>query len=574
MRCCVAAILCFFGVAPSFAGDRCALVIGVHQYDRNQLRSLPYAESDAVAIADRLKAAGFRRVVLMTQTLGAKQAASLPTAKNIRESLEGFLDPKTWNEDDTALVVLSGHGVQFKENATSYFCPMDASLENKETLVSLQDIYGRLEKCPAAFRLLVADCCRNDPQSDFSRSRSTVDLESVTRPQQIKPPGGVAALFSCSEGERAFESEGLKKGIFTHFFLESLRNPKADTDDDGRIDLEELVRFTRRNVTDYVKNEFGEKTIQVPELLGKTRGTIFLVDVAGATAKPEGTVPRSAPAPTIRSALVDAEKAGEVWEGNGLKMKFCWCPAGEFKMGSPESEPGRARQRTEEQVDVELSGFWLGKFEVTQQEWKTITGTTLRDQAKKTSSSSGISGEGPDYPMYFVNHDEATEFAQKLTQQERTAGRLPATWEYRLPTEAQWEYGCRAGTTEATAFGNMLSGKQANFYCYFNPYNGAEKVKAKGQTTKVNEYSPNAWGLHDMHGNVQEWCRDWSRHRLPGGSDPEVVDKDTLYRVIRGGSWDLYGSYCRSAYRGGDRPTERSNRLGLRLAIVRLPPEP
>ena len=95
-----------------------------------------------------------------------------------------------------ALIVLLGHGVQFKGDAVNYYCPMDAKLEQKQTLVSIADVYRDLEKCPAAFKLLIADCCRNDPQSDFSLSRRTVELESVTRPQRVKPPGGVAAIVS------------------------------------------------------------------------------------------------------------------------------------------------------------------------------------------------------------------------------------------------------------------------------------------------------------------------------------------------------------------------------------------
>lgn len=292
------------------AGDRYALVIGVHQYDRNQLRSLPYAESDAVAVAGKLKDLGFRRVVLMTQTLGAKESRFLPTARNVRETLEGFLNPKVWSEDDTAVVVLSGHGVQFKNEAVSYFCPMDAELEKKETLIPIDSIYKQLEKCPAGFKLLIADCCRNDPQSDFSRARKEVDLESVTRPQRIKPPGGVAAFFSCSEGEKAFESPTLKKAIFTHFLLQGLSDPKSDLDRDGKVDLDELVRFTKRNVTDYVRDEFGEKTIQVPELVGKTRGLVPITEFskqAGGTTDPSPAGAADAPAkPATPAAIASA----------------------------------------------------------------------------------------------------------------------------------------------------------------------------------------------------------------------------------------------------------------------------
>lgn len=294
---------------PLVAGDRSALVIGVRQYDRNQLRNLPFAETDADAVAEKLKAIGFRRVVVMTQSRGAEEARFLPTAANIRKSIDGFLDPRVWEEDDTAVIVLAGHGVQFKGDSASWFCPMDAQLGDKKTLIGIDDIYQKLDRCPAAFKLLIADCCRDDPQSDFSRARSEVQLESVTRPQRAKPPGGVAAFFSCSAGERAYESPSLSRGVFTHFLLKGLSEPGADVDADGRVDFDELVRFTKRSVSDYVRDEFGESTIQVPEMVGRTRGLVPLADVrkSGSGSGNAQTPPRPAGQDTAR-----AKNAGTV----------------------------------------------------------------------------------------------------------------------------------------------------------------------------------------------------------------------------------------------------------------------
>jgi formylglycine-generating enzyme required for sulfatase activity len=180
--------------------------------------------------------------------------------------------------------------------------------------------------------------------------------------------------------------------------------------------------------------------------------------------------------------------------------------------------------------------------------------------------------------MYFVNHAEATAFCQKLTEQERQAGRLPRGWEYRLPTDAQWEYACRAGTKTATAFGNTLSNRQANFNGNY-PYNGAVKGPALGQMAEVGRYRPNAWGLYDMHGNAREWCRDCYQMKLPGGTDPEVMtnplrSNGEAERVLRGGSWQSYGEDCRSARRFGYAPASRDNGWGFRVAVVRTDPKP
>src|SRR5947209_1505302 len=119
--------------------------------------------------------------------------------------------------------------------------------------------------------LLLVDACRNDPQADNSRSRAEVKLESVTRPQRKLPPGGVAALFSCSAGEKAYESEELKHGVFFHHIIKGLQGD-ADLDKDGKVDLDELIRFTKKRVPDAVKEEYGPEVRQVPELRGSTRG--------------------------------------------------------------------------------------------------------------------------------------------------------------------------------------------------------------------------------------------------------------------------------------------------------------
>jgi formylglycine-generating enzyme required for sulfatase activity len=247
-------------------------------------------------------------------------------------------------------------------------------------------------------------------------------------------------------------------------------------------------------------------------------------------------------------------------------IALCWCPAGTFVMGSPRDEP--ERRPDEDQVAVTLShGFWTGKYEVTQAQWRRVVGMF---------PGPFTAGEGDDFPVYTINFAEAEGFCARLTEIAHASGELPREWEFRLPTEAQWEYACRAGTTTATPFGDKLSSKQANFQG--KPYNGAEEGPSLGRAAPVGSYRPNAWGLHDTLGNEFEWCRDWSHPTLPGGVDPDLYDaKDTaainkmgdVSRVRRGGCWADEGWPCRSAFRLRFEPERRHDHIGFRVVAVR-----
>jgi formylglycine-generating enzyme required for sulfatase activity len=234
-------------------------------------------------------------------------------------------------------------------------------------------------------------------------------------------------------------------------------------------------------------------------------------------------------------------------------------------MGSPPEEPDR--RPDENQVDVRLTqGFWIAKFETTQGQWKRVVGGFPQPQP---------SDEGDDFPVVWVSYIEANHFCMTLTEAARKAGELPTDWEFRLPTEAQWEYACRAGTTTATSFGDKLDSKQANFLGT-KPYNGAGEGPSLKRATPVGKYPANAWGLHDMHGNIFEWCRDWYHQRLPGGDDPDLsaiegtINRDgTFSRSRRGGAWNDDGKYLRSAMRLRYEPARRSDHIGFRVVAVR-----
>jgi formylglycine-generating enzyme required for sulfatase activity len=247
-------------------------------------------------------------------------------------------------------------------------------------------------------------------------------------------------------------------------------------------------------------------------------------------------------------------------------VKLCWCPPGKFTMGSQRNEP--ERRPDEGQVDVTLSkGFWMGKYEVTQGQWKRLFGELPGPLTAELRA-------GDNFPVGNVNYAEAEAFCRKLTDVGRSSGELPRGWEFRLPTEAQWEYACRAGTTTATAYGDQLSSTQANFQG--KPYNRAGRGPSLNRAAEVGSYPANAWGLHDMHGNIYEWCPDWYHQTLPGGLDPDLssvrgqMNRDTTYsRVRRGGAWCDDGEPCRSARRLRFEPERRYDHIGFRIVAVR-----
>ena len=230
--------------------------------------------------------------------------------------------------------------------------------------------------------------------------------------------------------------------------------------------------------------------------------------------------------------------------------RFVWLPAGTFTMGSPASEVDR-RSNEGPQTRVTLArGFYLGRYEVTQGEYLSVIG----------SNPSSFAGD-TNRPVEMVSWFDATNYCGRLTVAERTAGRLPAGWAYRLPTEAEWEYACRAGTTNRFYYGDDPGYTQLGNYAWYN-------ANSVSTTHPVGLKQPNRWGLYDMSGNIWEWCSDWYG-TYPGGSvtDPQGSVSGSG-RVLRGGSWDNAGDYCRSARRDYDPPTDRYSLIGFRVVLA------
>jgi formylglycine-generating enzyme required for sulfatase activity len=224
-------------------------------------------------------------------------------------------------------------------------------------------------------------------------------------------------------------------------------------------------------------------------------------------------------------------------------------PGGSFTMGSPDHEEDRGDGETQHEVTLSKP-FYCGKYEVTQGQWEQVMG----------SNPSYFKNAGREAPVEKVSWEDCQVYLGKLCQME---GVPKGT--YRLLTESEWEYACRAGTTTPFCYGDDLDSSLAN--CDGNhPYGNGPKGEYRKTSVRVGRFRPNGFGLYDMHGNVWEWCQDW-HGEYPGGPTRDPLGPASgVNRVIRGGSWRHVARYCRSAIRDRLTPDDRFYNLGLRLA--------
>lgn len=262
--------------------------------------------------------------------------------------------------------------------------------------------------------------------------------------------------------------------------------------------------------------------------------------------------------------------------GNGISLEMVEIPGGTFMMGSPGSEKGR-RGNESPQHEVTVPSFYMGKYEVTQAQWKAVAGLPKIARELKPEPSYF---KGDDLPVENVSWYDAVEFCARLS---KATGK-----EYRLPSEAEWEYACRAGTTTPFHFGKTITTELVNYngkYTYFN----SPKGKNREKTTPVGSFPPNAFGLCDLHGNLWEWCADTYMHKFvnawewctdidqdsyegaPTDGSAWMTGDDSEYSeyVLRGGSWANNPYGCRSAVRDKDMPSAHMIYIGFRCVASR-----
>jgi len=552
-------------------GKKYALLIAVDRYEKGSLLpGLPFPRRDMEELAKVFLEAGYDKddVIVMTKERGLEELDLMPTAKHIRNQLKLLLEPL--KPGDSVIVGLAGHGVMMlapplddpkgEPRPRSFFCSMDANLarKNLEKFVGFDELYNGLSTSKATVKLLMVDACRNELLAQPEARPGGIAL-----PSPPLPPASVAALFSCSEKEVSWEDKDLDggHGVFFHYVIEGLKG-KADEESrnpDRRVELDELYSYVKNNVPAFVARRHA--TAQFPRLLGNI-GPVALLDVA---------------TPSNPRSLT-----------NSIDMRLRLIQAGEFLMGSPDDDKDAAHdEKPQHRVRI-TRPFYLGVHEVTRDQFRRFVdeagyrteaekdgkgGYGWNEETKNFEQNPRYTWQNPgfeqtdDYPVVNVSWNDAVAFCKWLSDNEKTT--------YRLPTEAEWEYACRAGTTTRYSFGDDPKGLAAVGNIAdgtAEKYPGSGPIAARGgyvyYTAPVGRFQPNAFGLCDMHGNVWEWCSDWydadyyrqSRVDDPAGAEGAAV------RVIRGGSRGP--QYARSAYRHGTGPGDRHCFLGFRVARV------
>ncbi len=258
--------------------------------------------------------------------------------------------------------------------------------------------------------------------------------------------------------------------------------------------------------------------------------------------------------------------------GNGVYLDLMHIPGGVLRMGSPEQEKDRWSSEGPQHWVRVPADFFMGRFPVTQAQWRAIA---VLPAVARELNPDPAAFKGANRPVECVSWYDAVEFCARLSQATQR--------DYRLPTEAEWEYACRAGTTTPFAFGETITTELANYDGNYT-YGGGPKGENRNQTTEVGRFPANAWGLYDMHGNVWEWCLDhWHDNyedkpeeikqngRIPWLYNQEVIEEEERSRSLRGGSWGYSPWSCRSAYRGHLHPGNGYHNGGFRVALGLLP---
>lgn len=541
-------LFCLITSISQAEGKHYAVLVGVEKYQASQFPPLKYAVEDMSELGQFLEAGGYS-VTLLTDDSGKADKSLLPTRTNIEQHVQQVL--KSCQKDDVVLLAFSGHGLKINRKKDAYFCPSDAVPDVKKTgtFVSVNKLYRLLNQCSAGTKVVFFDACRNK----LGRGMSGLHASAASR-----APRGVVAFFSCSAGQIGSEHDQLQHSLFFHSVLEGLKGEAVDSS--GKITLAALSKYVQKKVPAQVRELFPrQKSKQIPNVQGDLTASVSVL------AKVDSSFNASSAPKKMTKPKKTLSGPAEESITNSIGIKLLLIPEGEFVMGSSKSamELGRMfRLRTNyfehehPQHQVKISKpFYIGETEVTQKQWQAVMKATPWKGRKYVK-------RGDDYPASNVSWEAAQLFIEKLNEKEGVDS-------YRLPTEAEWEYACRAGTATMYSFGDNIS--DLKDYAWFKENASDEGEKYPHQ---VKQKQANAFGLFDMHGNLYEWCQDrYGRqyYKNSPNADPSGPS-DGEGCVVRGGSWSYKAYDIRSAGRTPEEPdNDRSSDIGFRIVKTITP---
>jgi formylglycine-generating enzyme required for sulfatase activity len=488
--------------------------------------------------------------------LSNKTKDTPPSKAAIEAAVAEFL--ATSRAQDCLLLLFAGHVVEIAGEA--YLVPRDGQRKNPATLIALDWLLTELGKSKAHQIVLVLDVGRGAP------------LGEVLHNKVAKVPAGVRVLLPCQAKETALELSG--GSLLLEALCQACKTAPA-TKPHEPIPVDMLADRVGQYVQDKAKAKGQQQTTA---LSGNDRPGQLPFNSKEAP-PPELNVSKFVSGgPLTGPKFMPGAKAIKLDLGDGVHLEVVYLESGKFLMGSPKEEPFREGDELQHEVQL-AKPFYIGAHPVTQRQYRQVMGNNHSAYSPQGASKNVVKEPTDDFPVETVKWQDAVDFCTKASALSGATGK---GWVVDLPTEAEWEYACRAGSTTAFHFGSKLVYKEANFFgnAVFDPN---VKDKPVGHPTKIGSYPPNAWGLYDMHGNVCQWCKDWYVFDYYKDSvlDDPLGPAKGEFHVNRGGSYLHLDIWCRSAYRNRTQSrnlaifmTDTTATIGFRVVVRRAPKTP